>query len=63
VAGSAGEGAGKEEGLTHNRFVAADGRRGAGSWPAGGVQGARSLRAVLRRTSGLGRGKGGTGRL
>jgi hypothetical protein len=44
VAGLAGEAVGKGEGLTHNRFVAADGRRGARSWPAGGAQGTRPRR-------------------
>jgi hypothetical protein len=50
---------GEDEGLTYYRFVAADGRRSTGSWPAGGVQGARPRRALLRRASGLGRDKGG----
>jgi hypothetical protein len=49
----AGEGVEKEEGLTHNWFVAADRRRGAGSRPAGGVQGARPRRPLLRRTPGM----------
>jgi hypothetical protein len=49
----AGERVGKDEELTHNWFVAADRRRGAGSRPAGGAQGARPRRALLRRTPGL----------
>jgi hypothetical protein len=63
VAGLAGEGVGKDEGLTHNRFVAADRRRGAGTWPAGGAQGTRPPRALFRRPLGLGRSTSGTGRL
>jgi hypothetical protein len=53
----AGEEVEEDEGLTSNRFVAEDGRRSAGSWPAGRAQGARPRRALLRRTPGLGRGK------
>jgi hypothetical protein len=63
VAGLAGEGVGKGEGLNHNWFVAAGGRRGASSWPAGGAQGEWPRRALLRQSLGLGRGTGGTGRL
>jgi hypothetical protein len=54
---------GKDEGLTLARFLAEDGRRSAGSWPASGMQGARPRWALLRRTPGLGRGTGGTVRL
>jgi hypothetical protein len=59
----AGEEVGEDEGLTSNRFVAEDGRRSVGIWPVGGTQEARPRRALLRWTPGLGRGKGGTGRL
>jgi hypothetical protein len=63
VAGSVGEGVQKEEGLTRCRFVAAEGWGSTGSRPAGGAQGAWLRRAMLRRTSGLGKGRGGTRRL
>jgi hypothetical protein len=56
VADSAGEEVEKVEGLTIDRFVAVDRRRGAGGRPAGGAQGARPQNASVRRCSGLGEG-------
>jgi hypothetical protein len=53
VAPLAGEGVGKDEGLTNRRFVAADGWGSDGSRPAGGAQGAWLQRALLRRSPGL----------
>jgi hypothetical protein len=56
VGDSAGEEVEKVEGLTIDRFVAVDRRRGAGGRPAGGAQGARPQNASVRRCSGLGEG-------
>jgi hypothetical protein len=56
VGDSAAEEVEKVEGLTKDRFVALDRRRGAGGRPAGGAQGARSRNASVRRCSGLGEG-------
>jgi hypothetical protein len=54
VGDSAGEEVEKVEGLTIDRFVAVDRRRGAGGRPAGGAQGARPRNSLVRRCSGLG---------
>jgi hypothetical protein len=63
VAPLAGEGVGKDEGLTNRRFVAADGWGSAGSRPVGGAQRAWPRRALLWQSPGLGGGTGDTGRL
>jgi hypothetical protein len=63
VAPMAGEGAGKDEGLTNRRFVATSGWGSTGSRPAGGAQRAWPRRAFLRWSPGMGGGTGGTGRL
>jgi hypothetical protein len=62
VGDSAGGGVEKVEGLTIDRFVAADGWGNAGERPAGGAQGALPWRPSAWRRSGLGGGCGGAGR-